>query len=86
MQNVDDDYAEYSDDPELEVTKRKSRPAVILKFGALSIAAVMGTTLAANININSGSNREFGQGISLATSCSGSESISIKPIGWYGSR
>ena len=57
MQNVDDDYAEYSDDPELEVTKRKLLPAAILKFGALSIAAVMGTTLAANININSGSDR-----------------------------
>ena len=40
MQNVDDDYAEYSDDPELEVARRKSRPAAILKFGALSIAAV----------------------------------------------
>ena len=86
--NIDageEDYAEYSDDPELEVTKRKSRPAVMLKFGALSIAAVMGTTLAANININSGSNREFGQGISLATSCSGSESISIKPSSTFNS-
>ena len=85
MQNVDDDYAEYSDDPELEVARRKSRPAAILKFGALSIAAVMGTTLAANININSGSNREFGQGISLATSCSGSESISLKPSSTFNS-
>jgi hypothetical protein len=74
-----EEYAEYSDDPELEVTKRKLRPTAILKFGALSLAAVMGTTVAASININTGGNKEFGQGVSITTSCSGSESISIKP-------
>ena len=80
--NIDagnDDYAEYSDDPELEVSRRKLLPSAILKFGALSIAAVLGTTFASNINLNSGGNSEFGQGVTLTTSCSGSESISIKP-------
>jgi hypothetical protein len=74
-----DEYAEYSDDPELEVERRKSLPSSIIKFGALSIAAVLGTTFASNININSGGSSEFGQGVTLTTSCSGSESISIKP-------
>ena len=74
-----EEYVEYSDDPELEPAKRKSLPASLLKFGVLSVAALMGTTLAANININSGNGREFGQGISIITACSGSQSISIKP-------
>ena len=79
IEDIGETYAEYSDDPKLEVAKRKLLPASILKFSALSVAAVMGTTLAASISINSGSNREFGQGISVITSCSGSESISVKP-------
>jgi hypothetical protein len=74
-----DDYAEYSDDPELEVERRKLLPSSLIKFGALSIAAVLGTTFASNININSGGSSEFGQGITVTTSCSGSESITIKP-------
>jgi hypothetical protein len=74
-----EEFAEYSDDPQLEPSERKPFFTSILKVGALSVAAVLGTTFAANININSGGNREFGQGVSIATACSGSESISIKP-------
>jgi hypothetical protein len=74
-----EEFAEYSDDPQLEPSERKPFLASILKVGALSVAAVLGTTFAANININSGGNGEFGQGVSIATACSGSESISIKP-------
>jgi hypothetical protein len=74
-----EEFAEYSDDPQLEPSERKPFLASILKVGALSVAAVLGTTFAANININSGGNGEFGQGVSITTACSGSESISIKP-------
>jgi hypothetical protein len=81
----DDDYAEYSDDPEIEIAERKSLPTVILKIGALSLAAVLGTTMASNINLNSGSTREFGQGVLIATACSGTESISIKPSSTFNS-
>lgn len=47
--------------------------AVIVTFG------IFKTTLAANININSGTPVEFGQGITGATSCSGSTSLIITP-------
>jgi hypothetical protein len=74
-----EEFAEYSDDPLLEPSERKPFLASILKVGAISVAAVLGTTFASNINLNSGSSREFGQGISIITSCSRNESISIKP-------
>jgi hypothetical protein len=81
----EEEYSEYSDDPQLEIAKRKPFLSSILKVGALSVAAVMGTTLAANININSGSVQEFGQGVSIVTACSGSESISIRPSSTFDS-
>jgi hypothetical protein len=80
-----EEFAEYSDDPQLEIAKSKPFLSSILKVGALSVAAVMGTTFAANININSGGIKEFGQGVSIVTACSGSESISIKPSSTFDS-
>jgi len=74
----EDELAEYSDDPQLEIRGRNPFLPSFLKIGALSIAAVLGTTVAANININAGGSREFGQGVSIVTSCSGNESISMK--------
>jgi len=74
----EDELAEYSDDPQLEIRERNPFLPSFLKIGALSIAAVLGTTVAANININAGGSREFGQGVSIVTSCSGNESISLK--------
>lgn len=80
-----EEFAEYSDDPQAEIAKRKPFLSSILKIGALSVVAVMGTTLASNINLNSGSAREFGQGVLIATACSGNESISIKPSSTFNS-
>jgi len=41
------------------------------------------TTLAANININTGLSVEFGQGVAAATSCSGSNSLLVTPNGSF---
>ena len=50
-------------------------------FGAAICLAVgaLGSTLAANINLNGGDNVEFGQGVAQTTACSGGDSITITP-------
>ncbi|MCX6428806.1 MAG: hypothetical protein NT152_04385 [Actinobacteria bacterium] len=55
----------------------KDKPAkIILGIGLLSIAVALGSTLAANININSGP-VEFGQGVAQTTACD--SAITITP-------
>lgn len=52
------------------------------KFIPVALVAavtVFGSTLAANINLGSGSSLEFGQGIQLTTACSGSTALKITP-------
>lgn len=53
--------------------------ARISGLGFLALILVLGTTFAANININSGANVEFGQGISATAACTNSSTITIKP-------
>lgn len=49
-------------------------------LGAVAVAALLlRTTLAANISLGSGNVLEFGQGIQVTTSCSGSQSITLTP-------
>jgi len=52
---------------------------IFLSLSVLIAFVAFKTTLAANININSGTPVEFGQGITGATSCSGSTSLTITP-------
>jgi hypothetical protein len=60
--------------------KKSSTWLVLLVFLGVAIAYFgLKTTLSANININSGSPVEFGQGLAQITSCSGSQSIIITP-------
>ena len=75
------DYLDYySDDPEIIEDRSTSKFARFLKYLALGSMVVIGTTSAANININTNSSREFGQGIALYASCSKSDYISVNPI------
>jgi len=46
---------------------------------AITGAALLQTTLAANINLSSGGPVEFGQGIQVTTACSGSNALTITP-------
>ncbi len=76
---MDNEY--YYDDPVEEVAPRKIRVAGI---AALICALFTGSmfiqsTLAGNININSGSAIQFGQGMSLTTACSGSQVLTVTP-------
>ncbi len=56
-----------------------------MAFGAATCLAVgaLGTTLAANINLNGGDNVEFGQGVAQTTACSGGDSISVTPFSTF---
>lgn len=74
------DYAEYSDDPQYEKKPFRSRIFKFLKYGILISSLVLGTTVAATININAGQNREFGQGIAVPAACSGTQKIYLTPV------
>lgn len=70
----------YSDDPVEEVEPGGSKFQVVTFIvGLLSVAFVVRGVYAANINLSTGGAAEFGQGITTAISCSGSNVISIKP-------
>jgi hypothetical protein len=60
--------------------KSKSRKPlkVLLGIGGLSAVVALASTLAANININSGP-VEFGQGVAQTTACSGDDEITLTP-------
>jgi hypothetical protein len=71
----------YHDDPVEELVVKRKNPKTILASVLLLIAGgiFVNTTLAANINIGVGSRAEFGQGVSLLTSCSGSTALKVTP-------
>jgi hypothetical protein len=51
----------------------------ILGIAAAAAIAVVGSTLAANISINTGSGLEFGQGLTATAACSGGDAITMTP-------
>jgi len=55
----------------------------ILGIAAAAAIAVVGSTLAANISINTGSSLEFGQGLTATAACSGSQSITMTPTSTF---
>ena len=56
----------------------------ILGIAAAAAIAVVGSTLAANITINTGSGLEFGQGITATAACTvNSDSITMTPTSTY---
>jgi hypothetical protein len=52
-------------------SSNKKSIRVAVAVGAVALVAVLSSTLAANISINTGSNVEFGQGIAGAAACDG---------------
>lgn len=79
--NSEEEYLDYySDDPEIVGEKQSFKFLKSLKFLVLGSLVFVGTTYAANINLGSGSNTEFGQGVALLASCSKSDYITVKPI------
>ena len=72
-----------SSTPNSKGVKKSSFFQVILAVSGLSIAIVLGTTLAANININAGKTFEFGQGLAQATACTGADYVIVTPISTY---
>ena len=70
----------YNDDPEVPETKKSlwARASIFLT-GLLFIA--VGNTFAGDISINSGSSLEFGQGVSVATACD--SSITLTPYSTF---
>lgn len=73
----------YSDDnlDTLNRIGRAGKKLKILSVLLLTVATIASATFAANINISTGGNQEFGQGILLTTACD--NSISLNPISTY---
>lgn len=75
----------HSDDPEIIEDRPRFKFSKALNFLVLGSLVFVGTTYAANINLNTNSTREFGQGIALYASCSKSDYITVKPISTFDS-
>ncbi len=76
MQEFDE---EYFDDPAKTRHRRLKLGPKLLTFLLLGVVAILGSTLATNINLNSGQGIEFGQGVSHLVSCSNGNSITLLP-------
>jgi hypothetical protein len=53
---------------------------VLLGIGALAAVTGIGSTLAANITLNTGADVEFGQGVVQTTSCDPDSGITVAPV------
>ena len=51
------------------VRKKSSSSKALLGLAGIAAVALLGSTLAANISLNSGAGVEFGQGVALTTAC-----------------
>jgi len=58
--------------------KKNSSSKVVLGLAGIAAVALLGSTLAANISLNSGSAVEFGQGVALTSACD-SDGITATP-------
>ncbi len=71
----------YYDDPveEPKGTRKNFRGVLALILLVVAGGTYLQTTLAANINLNSGGRVEFGQGVSMTAACSGANSLTVTP-------
>jgi hypothetical protein len=71
----------YYDDPVEEVsgTRRNFKGVLALILLVVAGGTYLQTTLAANVNLNSGGRVEFGQGVSMVAACSGANSLTVTP-------
>lgn len=60
------------------VRKKSSSSKAMLGLAGIAAVALLGSTLAANISLNSGNAVEFGQGVAQTTSCD-SDGITVTP-------
>lgn len=58
--------------------KKSNNLRSLAGLASVAAIAVLGSTLAANISLNSGSNLEFGQGVSVTAACD-SDGITVTP-------
>lgn len=74
-------YVRYHDDPVGEPQKPRRSPLGLIKLLAIGVCAyfVIQSTYAANITLNTGSPKEFGQGVQVTSACSGNTSLSLAP-------
>ena len=63
--------------------RSKKATKVWLGVGLLVAVLGIGSTFAANISINAGTNTEFGQGVERTVYCGGSNTITVAPITTY---
>ena len=63
--------------------KKKSSNKPLLAVVGIAAIAVLGSTLAANISLNSGANVEFGQGVAQTSSCDPTTGITVNPSATY---
>jgi hypothetical protein len=75
----------FEEAPKRSSRKRSSSSSrkTILGIAAAAAIAVVGSTLAANISINSGASLEFGQGLTQTAACSGSNTITMTPTSTF---
>jgi hypothetical protein len=75
----------FEEAPKRSSRKRSSSSSrkTILGIAAAAAIAVVGSTLAANISINSGGALEFGQGLTQTAACSGSNTITMTPTSTF---
>jgi alpha-tubulin suppressor-like RCC1 family protein len=71
----------YYDDPVEEPVVKPKKPRAILGYALLLLGGglFLNTTLAADININTGGKIEFGQGMTMTAACSGSTALTVTP-------
>jgi alpha-tubulin suppressor-like RCC1 family protein len=71
----------YHDDPVEELSSERKKPKAL--FGSVLLLFAGGlflnTTLAANINLNSGGRVEFGQGVSVTAACAEGSALTVTP-------
>lgn len=65
----------------IQKAKRRTAPIILASFGLVAIIAVGGSTFAANIALNAGSDVEFGQGRQRAVTCD--QDITVTPVAVY---
>jgi hypothetical protein len=61
------------------VRKKSSSSKVMLGLAGIAAVALLGSTLAANISLNSGTGVEFGQGVAQTTACDTNGGITVTP-------
>jgi len=78
MQEFEDQYFDDPDDTKTRKLKFGSKLFTVMVFGVI---AILGSTFAANINLNSGQGVEFGQGVTQMVACD--DEITLTPVSTF---